>query len=169
MRYPVTVFWSDEDEGFIATAPDLPGSSAFGESQTEALAQLEHAIKAWIEAAKAAGNPVPEPSRPSVEAQPSGKILLRMPKSLHAELARSAKHENVSLNHYVVFLLTHALTYRASTRDFARSYWVTGTMFGAEPLARGNLHVISQYPPTTIGTSFRPMIGNKVIEEGVGG
>ena len=57
--YPVNLFWSDEDEGFIATAPDLPGSSAFGESQAEALAELGHAIEAWIEAAKAAGNPVP--------------------------------------------------------------------------------------------------------------
>jgi predicted RNase H-like HicB family nuclease len=121
-RYPVNVFWSDEDGGFIATAPDLPGSSAFGDSQTEALAQIEHAIEAWIEAANAAGNPIPEPSRP--EAQSSGRILLRMPKSLHAELARSAKYENVSLNHYAVFLLTQALSYRSSTRDFVRSWWV---------------------------------------------
>jgi predicted RNase H-like HicB family nuclease len=61
-RYPATVFFSEEDGGFIAIAPDLPGCSAFGESQIEALDQLGRAIDAWIEAARAAGNPIPEPS-----------------------------------------------------------------------------------------------------------
>jgi len=66
-RYPKHVFWSDDDEGFIAIAPDLPGSSAFGESKAEAMAELDQAIAAWIEAARAAGNVVPSPSRPSRE------------------------------------------------------------------------------------------------------
>jgi predicted RNase H-like HicB family nuclease len=61
-RYPANVFWSEEDEGFIALAPDLPGCSAFGESEAEALDELRQAIDAWIEAARAAGNPVPEPT-----------------------------------------------------------------------------------------------------------
>jgi predicted RNase H-like HicB family nuclease len=64
-RYPKQVFWDDEDEGFIATAPDLPGCSAFGETEHEALAELEDAIIAWISAAQAAGNAVPKPSKPS--------------------------------------------------------------------------------------------------------
>jgi predicted RNase H-like HicB family nuclease len=64
-RYPANVFWSEEDEGFIAVASDLPGCSAFGETQHEALAELQSAIVAWIEAARAAGNPIPDPSRPA--------------------------------------------------------------------------------------------------------
>jgi predicted RNase H-like HicB family nuclease len=134
-RYPAHVFWSDEDAGFIATAPDLPGSSAFGETQSEALAQLEHAIEAWTEAATAAGNPIPQPSRPSVEAQPSGKLLVRMPKSLHANLVRTAKRENVSLNHYIVFLLTTATVYRTVGQTLTQ-YWET----------RGVLHVSTRGP-----------------------
>ena len=63
-EYPSNVFWSDDDDGFIATAPDLPGCSAFGPTQVQALAELRHAIDAWIEAAMATGNPVPQPSRP---------------------------------------------------------------------------------------------------------
>src|SRR5262249_15757669 len=98
-RYPVNVFWSDEDEGFIATAPDLPGCSAFGTTKSKAVAEAEHAIEAWIEAARAAGNPIPEPSRPVVDAQPSGRLLVRMPRELHATLVQSAKREAVSLNH----------------------------------------------------------------------
>jgi len=61
------VFWSDEDEGFVAVATDLPGCSAFGDTQEEALAELRDAIEAWIEAAKSAGNAIPEPSRPFLQ------------------------------------------------------------------------------------------------------
>jgi predicted RNase H-like HicB family nuclease len=102
-RYPTRIFWSDEDEGFIAEATDLPGCSALGETQEQALAELEDAKGAWIEAAQAAGNPIPTPSRP---AEASGKMLLRMPKSLHARLTHSAAKEQVSINQYVVSVLS---------------------------------------------------------------
>ena len=113
-RYPAQVFWSDEDEGFIAVAPDLPGCSAFGETQAEALVQLQDAIAAWIEAARAAGNPVPPPTAPAQESQYSGKVLLRMPKELHAQLARSAEQNESSLNQYIVFLLTWSDTHQTA-------------------------------------------------------
>ena len=101
-RYPSEVFWSDEDEGFIAIAQDLPGCSAFGETQEEAIRELQDAITAWVAAAKAAGNPVPTPSpRPEF----SGKFVVRLPKTLHASLVRQAKFEDSSLNQYVVYLL----------------------------------------------------------------
>jgi predicted RNase H-like HicB family nuclease len=52
-----------ESEGFIAEAIDLPGCSAFGETQSEAIVELQNAIKAWIAAATAAGNAIPPPRR----------------------------------------------------------------------------------------------------------
>jgi len=64
-RYPKQVFWSDEDEAYVALVPDLPGCSAFGSSEAEALSELEDAIAAWINAARAAGNPIPHASRPA--------------------------------------------------------------------------------------------------------
>jgi predicted RNase H-like HicB family nuclease len=67
-RYPLQVFWSDEDEGFIAAAPDLPGCSAFGETQAAALSEMQDAIAAWVEAMTAAGNPIPAPSAPRLRA-----------------------------------------------------------------------------------------------------
>ena len=101
-RYPSEVFWSDEDQGFIAIAPDLPGCSAFGETQEEAIRELQDAITAWVAAAAAVGNPAPAPStRPEF----SGKFVVRVPKSLHAQLVRQAKFEECSLNQYVVYLL----------------------------------------------------------------
>jgi predicted RNase H-like HicB family nuclease len=111
-RYPAQVFWSDEDEGWIAVAPDLAGCSAFGETQEEALRELQDAIIAWMGAAREAGNQIPEPSNPALRDQLSGKLLVRMPRSLHQQLADQARAENVSLNQYIVFLLTRKNTQR---------------------------------------------------------
>jgi len=59
--YHVNVFFSDEDEGYIADIPDLVACSAFGETAIEALREVELAKVAWIEAAKAEGKPIPAP------------------------------------------------------------------------------------------------------------
>jgi predicted RNase H-like HicB family nuclease len=61
-KYPIEVFWSDEDEGYIAIAPDLPSCSAWGATETDAIREAHDAIAAWIAAAVAAGKAVPEPS-----------------------------------------------------------------------------------------------------------
>lgn len=104
-RYSTEIFWDEDDQGYIALARELPGCSAFGTSKEDALRELKHAMKAWIESAEKAGNPVPEPAkRPEF----SGKLMVRMPKSLHAKLAASAGGEGVSLNQYVVSLLSSA-------------------------------------------------------------
>jgi antitoxin HicB len=104
MRYPIEVFWSDEDEGFMAIAPDLPGASAWGRTEAEAIKELHTAIALWIKAAKKIGNPVPPPSD-RADASYSGKFLMRVPKRLHAELASAARAQGVSLNQYVLYLL----------------------------------------------------------------
>jgi predicted RNase H-like HicB family nuclease len=109
-RYPKTVFWSDEDEGYIAIVPDLPGCSAFGETPDKALAEIEDAAEGWIEAAVAVGNPVPEPSIPRPEPQAGGRVLLRMGRTLHQKLIDDAKREGVSLNQHLVHLLSSAST-----------------------------------------------------------
>ncbi|HEX6113459.1 MAG TPA: type II toxin-antitoxin system HicB family antitoxin [Geminicoccaceae bacterium] len=62
MRYLVEVFWSDEDDGYIAVVPDLPGCSAFGTTPEEAVHEIGDAIEAWIDACRQAGDPVPQPT-----------------------------------------------------------------------------------------------------------
>jgi predicted RNase H-like HicB family nuclease len=59
--YHINIFWSDEDGGYIADIPDLEACSAFGATAAEALAEVERAKAAWIEAARAAGKPIPVP------------------------------------------------------------------------------------------------------------
>jgi predicted RNase H-like HicB family nuclease len=105
-NYPIEVFWSAEDEGFIATVPDLPGCSAWGATEAVAIAEAHDAAGAWLKAARAAGRDIPPPSTPADESGYSGRFLLRVPRRLHAELARDAKRQGVSLNQYVLYLLT---------------------------------------------------------------
>ena len=59
--YHVNLFYSEDDEGYIADIPDLKHCSAFGETPEKALREVLKAKKAWIEAAIANGKPVPEP------------------------------------------------------------------------------------------------------------
>ena len=60
--YCVEIRWSDDDEGYIATVPALPGCSSFGVVRSEAADQIDDAIASWIKAAKKAGNKVPKPT-----------------------------------------------------------------------------------------------------------
>lgn len=105
MRYPIEVFWNGEDEGFIAIAPDLPGASAWGKTEAVAIEELHTVIGLWIKAARKTGNPVPKPSN-RADVNYSGKFLMRVPKRLHAELAHAAKAQGVSLNQYLLYMLT---------------------------------------------------------------
>ena len=59
-RYAIIVFWSEEDGGWIADAPDLKSCSAFGATLEEAVAELRIAMDAWLNAARDAGLPIPQ-------------------------------------------------------------------------------------------------------------
>ena len=128
-RYPLNVFWSEEDGGYIAVATDLPGCSAFGKTQAKAIAEAQDAIASWIEAARAAGNPIPAPSKPADRERYSGKVLVRMPKSLHAKLARSADAEGVSLNHLIVYILSDGHTSMHRTDQYFSALANIGSVY----------------------------------------
>lgn len=67
--YHINVFYSDEDDGYIADIPDLDACSAFGASPERALAEVEKAKEVWLVAARDAGKPIPEPRyRPAIYA-----------------------------------------------------------------------------------------------------
>lgn len=60
-KYEVIIYWSDEDEAFIAEVPELPGCAADGPTRQEALRNLEGVIQEWIETARELGRPIPVP------------------------------------------------------------------------------------------------------------
>ncbi len=101
LRYPVTLV-PEEEGGYTAIVPDLPGGVTVGETSEEAMAMAEDARRLWIEDAYERGEDIP---LPATERAYSGRLLLRMPRSLHRRLAEDAAREGVSLNQYIVALL----------------------------------------------------------------
>ncbi len=61
VRYEIILYWSNDDQAFIAEVPELPGCAADGTTYQEALANAEITIREWIETARELGRPIPEP------------------------------------------------------------------------------------------------------------
>lgn len=60
-KYEIILYWSKDDQAFIAEVPELPGCAADGPTRQEALANAETVIQEWIETARELGRPIPEP------------------------------------------------------------------------------------------------------------
>jgi len=61
LKYEVIIYWSQEDNAFIAEVPELPGCASDGKTYQEALANVEVIIREWIETAKKEGRSIPTP------------------------------------------------------------------------------------------------------------
>jgi predicted RNase H-like HicB family nuclease len=60
-RYEIIMYWSEEDQAFIAEVPELPGCAADGTTYQEALANVQVIVTEWIETARELGRPIPQP------------------------------------------------------------------------------------------------------------
>ncbi|MFO0795757.1 MAG: type II toxin-antitoxin system HicB family antitoxin [Candidatus Brocadiaceae bacterium] len=60
-KYEIIIYWSSEDEAFIAEVPELPGCIAHGDALEDALKNVKEAIQLWIDTAKEFGDPIPDP------------------------------------------------------------------------------------------------------------
>jgi RNA polymerase sigma-B factor len=103
---------NSEGREWTAQAEELPGCEAYGDTAEEAIRGIEAAIEEWIEDALAKGRELPDP-RPT--ASYSGRLMLRMPRSLHAALSDAAEHDGVSLNQFIASSLERALAAPATT------------------------------------------------------
>ena len=61
LKYEIIIFWSNEDDAYVAEVPELPGCMAHGPTQNEALANIREAMDLWIKTAKEFGDPIPTP------------------------------------------------------------------------------------------------------------
>ena len=102
LRYPVLVH-EEPEGGYVAEIPVLPGCLTQAETLPELFEMIEDARRAWIEATYEDGREIP---LPRTEVEYSGKFVVRVPASLHRRLAEAAEAEGVSLNLYVVQLLS---------------------------------------------------------------
>ena len=60
-RYEILIYWSNEDQVFVAEVPELPGCAAHGDTEEVALENVKEAIKLWIDTAREFGDPIPQP------------------------------------------------------------------------------------------------------------
>jgi len=60
-KYEIIIYWSEEDQAYVAEVPELPGCMADGKTYREALANAEQIIDEWIETAKSLGRAIPQP------------------------------------------------------------------------------------------------------------
>ncbi|MCK5543170.1 MAG: type II toxin-antitoxin system HicB family antitoxin [Desulfobacterales bacterium] len=102
-KYSINIIYSKEDGGYIATIPEFSGLSAYGETPEEAIEEAQVALKGFMDVYKEDGCKIPDPH--TLETY-SGQTRLRLPKSLHAKLSRQAEREEISLNTYMVQLLS---------------------------------------------------------------
>src|SRR3972149_9677545 len=89
----------DSSGRYFAEVLEFPGCFSQGNTPGEAMENLNQAMEAWIEAALDTGQSIPDPI---ATAGYSGRVLLRLPKSVHREAARRAEMGGVSLNQYLV-------------------------------------------------------------------
>lgn len=105
LSLPYTKTLKRDDEGdIVAMIAELDGCVAHGKDEAEALHNLREAQAAWVEAAQMAHQDIPPPE--IVENLPSGKFVVRIPRSLHRKLNKLAKKDDVSLNQLMVVAAT---------------------------------------------------------------
>ena len=176
-EYPLQLFWSEEDDGFVAVVPDLPGASAIGASPEEALAEVRNAITAWIDAAHAAGNEIPAPSPPSFgRSAYAGKVALRMPSTLHERATKQAATEGTSLNLWLCSAIAEQLGlqrgYRLAATEVSATVWekvanagVTRTLDpgqGGLVVPGGKAVAVADYSISNIGSHVSPRLATSV-------
>ena len=104
LNYDIKIRHLPEEEGggWFAEIPLLPGCMSDGETVEDLLMNLEDAKKCWFETCLESGRSIPEPQEDAY----SGQLRVRLPKSLHKELAERSKQEGISMNQYCLYLLS---------------------------------------------------------------
>jgi predicted RNase H-like HicB family nuclease len=102
-KYSIQIIWSDEKKGYVGSVPEIPKLTVIAETAAQAVFALNEAIAAFIEDMQRSHEPVPPPRRLE---EYSGQFRLRVPRILHAALVRAAEAEGISLNTYILYLIS---------------------------------------------------------------
>lgn len=105
LPYKIVLYPADEG-GYVAEIPELPGCITQGDDLQDTMDMIADAKAAWLDIALQDQKAIPEPIH---DDQYSGKYVVRIPKTLHRELAEKAKAEKVSLNQLTTYLLASSV------------------------------------------------------------
>jgi antitoxin HicB len=113
--YPCAVrhLTDDEGGGYLITFSDLPGCMSDGDTLVEAKRNAADAVAGYLASYRKHRDPVPEPGSGGPA---SGKFLVRLPKSMHAQLIERARTEGVSMNLMVTSLVAEGIGRRSAAR-----------------------------------------------------
>jgi len=112
LPYHLMLVRDGEERGkpWTASVEELPGCTSRGKTSDEALNGIREAMTGWIAVALQEGREIPEPKSATSH---SGRLLLRMPRTLHADLTRASEREGVSLNQFITDVLASAVGWRS--------------------------------------------------------
>jgi antitoxin HicB len=141
LPYHLSVVRDAEEKGkpWTASVEELPGCTSRGKTPDEALSGAQEAMASWITVALREGREIPEPRSTSSH---SGRLLLRMPRTLHAELTRAAERESVSLNQFITDTLASAVGWRVRSSSASSSS-------GAGPIQTPGAESLTTEPSAT--------------------
>ncbi len=142
-KYGFKIFWSDEDDAYIVTCPEFPGLSAFGDTEEEALREAKVALELFIESMQEHNEPLPVPQPAHTY---SGQFRVRLPRTLHRQLAERAEDEGVSLNALV-------MTYLSAGVAVASSVGQLDTPFRVSQVAVAQ-QALTDLSPASVDTHF---------------
>ena len=113
LPYRVEIHPEPDGSGYTAVIPELPGCMTCADTLQEHWSMVEEAKRGWLELSLEDGDYIPEPAPVEIE-EYSGKFVVRLPTSLHQQLARCAEQEKTSLNQLVVMLLADGMGRRSA-------------------------------------------------------
>ena len=113
LNYKIEITRDIEEGGYVFSCPELKGCITCADTMEQGVETIEDAKKSWFAACLEDGIEIPEPI-PANEF--SGQFKLRMPKSLHKDLAERSKAEGVSMNQYCLYLLSNGTINKAAVR-----------------------------------------------------
>lgn len=113
LPYTIKISYDNDPEnpGWVAQVAELPGCLTQADTFEELGAMVQDAMRNWLAAALALGHPIPEPV---TDEEYSGKFVVRLPRSLHRQLAETAEREGVSLNQLVNVALAQMVGQQAT-------------------------------------------------------
>lgn len=103
LNYRIEIMKDEIEGGYVLSIPELKGCLTCADQLEKGIEMLEDAKKQWLITALEEGYEIPDPD---VSVDYSGQFKLRLPKSLHKELAEKSKQEGISMNQYCLYLLS---------------------------------------------------------------
>lgn len=152
LRQPYARIIVPEDDGsYRGEIMEFPGCIANGEDAASALYSLEGVASAWITSALESGQPIPDPIELSSDF--SGRLALRIPRSLHKKAAWYAEREGVSLNQFILYSLAESVGERRPSTNMFVAVYSTAT----QPKLVTSLPLSITWTPSAATTTFSLM------------